>query len=631
MKFIKFSKQLAELEGISSRNEMTVVLADFLKQLSKEEVSKVLYMMNGRIAPSYVPLEFNFSTKLIVRSLEEGYMVEKKELSRKLGELGDAGDLVEFVKNSKKRTASKDWEIIEVYEKLSDLALLEGTGSQKGKVEAFKLLIEQLDPLSAKYTARIIVGDLRLGLSSKTVLDAISWALAGDKSLKSDLEHGFGVRADIGLIAELALNKGIDEVNKLMIQPGIPVASKLVEREKSVEAAFERMGKCGVQMKYDGLRTQIHFSSKGFEELDSCFKKDGDGYGSLVFNIFEQKQCRVRIFSRNMESLTDMFPDIVNVVEKYQIESIVLDAEAIGYDSKTGKFISFQETIQRKRKYGIAKKAKTIPVKVFVFDVLYLNGKDLTSVSFKDRIGILNALFGIENKDFKIGSDIKKEYGVKILTGKEEYNEMIVLSNTQFVDDAKELRGVYSDALAYGLEGVIIKELDSKYVPGTRSYDWIKLKGNMDSELIDTVDCVVLGYYYGRGARAKFGAGAFLVGVYNKEKDRFETVAKVGSGIKDEDWPAFIKQINELKVPKVPKNVFIKRDLVPDIVCRPKIVVVVHADEISRSKNHSAGVDEKDKDSKGFSLRFPRLKEWGRIDKEPEQVTSVEELKGMVK
>jgi len=177
------------------------------------------------------------------------------------------------------------------------------------------------------------------------------------------------------------------------------------------------------------------------------------------------------------------------------------------------------------------------------------------------------------------------------------------------------------------LEGIIAKDPNSYYQPGKRGYDWIKLKANTFSDLKDTVDGVIMGYYFGRGQRAKFGIGGFLVGVYNKETDTYQTIAKVGSGVKELEWEVFKDQLTTYQVNKLPLNYLINKDLWPDVLVEPKIVIEIDADEITLSKNHTAVVKDSqlDKSGLGYSLRFPRLKTWGR-DKLPEDTTTPLEL-----
>ncbi|KKQ35232.1 MAG: putative DNA ligase, partial [candidate division WS6 bacterium GW2011_GWA2_37_6] len=478
MQIKEFSQQLEILEKTSSRNEMTVILADFLRKLDKHEIRPVMYMLIGRIVPTYIPIEFNFSTKLLIRSLAEAFKMPVDGVKKMYGEKGDIGLVGAEMARQDSNKNGANTTINEIYDLLYELAISGGKGSQEIKKQIYIDLIKKFDPISVKFISRIITGDLRLGLSDKTILDAFSWIISGDKSHKVVLEQAYGVRADIGEIAELVLSGKMDELDKLEIVPGTPVASKLVQREKSVDAVFERLGDCYAQPKYDGLRTQIHFSKKDFAVAVKVSKSAKSScMENYAFGFVEQKgeKEHVRIFSRNMEPLTDMFPDIVKVFENSKFDSIVLDGEAIGVDPKTGKFIAFQETSKRRRKYSVGEKAKSTPVKVFVFDVLCFDGKDLTKTGLRERLEILNKL----EKFFA-------------------QQNVLAISNTQLVKSTEQLDKIFRDALDKGLEGIIAKDIESKYIPGTRTYDWIKLKANIEQGLIDTVDCVVLGYYYGR-------------------------------------------------------------------------------------------------------------------------------------
>ncbi|MBN1332088.1 ATP-dependent DNA ligase [Candidatus Dojkabacteria bacterium] len=612
MKFKQFATILESLEKSSSRNEMTEILAGFLQKLEPDEIKPVMYMLTGRIAPRFIPLEFNFSTKLLLRAIEKASGKGILEIETLMAKKGDIGLVASEIK-SQMPQKQEELSIGEVFQLLFELASLEGVGSQTAKIEVFERLFKGADPLSIKYVARMIVGKLRLGLNDKTILDSLSWAGFSDKSYRGQLDYAYGVRADIGDIAELVLQRKFKKLERIMVEPGTPVASKLVEREKSVEAVFERIPESIVQPKYDGLRLQIHYSRAGFDDIHQVHQNQAIGQKppSLQFDLGKtesRKRDIVRIFSRNMEPLTDMFPDVVAEVEKKEDElpgSFVLDAEAIGTDPETGKYIPFQETIQRKRKYGIKEKSQSVPVKVYVFDILYLGKED---ISQKPLLSRLDALKDLIKKNFSSSRILK-------------------LSESNELKDLKTLQKYFAKYLEDGLEGLIAKNPQSKYLPGTRNYDWIKLKANIDSKLIDTIDAVVLGYYHGRGARAKHGVGAFLVGVYNEKTEKFETIAKVGSGIKDEDWEGIMERIKGLEIEKIPENAEVKKELMPDVILRPEIVVVVEADEISKSKLHTAG---QDKDGVGYSLRFPRLKEWDRADKDPEDVTKVSEVEKLL-
>ena len=328
------------------------------------------------------------------------------------------------------------------------------------------------------------------------------------------------------------------------------------------------MGIVDVQYKYDGFRVEIH--------------KDHD---------------KVSMFSRNLENMTHMFPELIKgTLKQVKAKSVILDTEALAYNPESEEFLPFQETTKRRRKHNISDMAKKLPLKAFVFDILFKNGESLIDKPLKDRIKIL------------------KE------TVKED--DILIPSKTQTISDPKELGLMLDDAISKGLEGVVVKKIDSKYVAGGRNFNWVKLKRHSAGELHDTIDCVILGYITGRGKRAAFGAGALLVGVYDKEKDEFVSISRIGTGLTDEEWREIHKRADKIKVDHKPARV--NSLIVPSVWIAPEIVIEVLADEITRSPLHTAGKTESEL---GFALRFPRLVSFRGKDKSAEDATQVSEIK----
>jgi len=573
MKFLEVAEFFEKIEKTSSRNEMTEMVADFLKNTTPTEAKYISYFFIGRIAPKFKDVEFNLSRNLIQSAIEKSFSIDKNELKKLFGELGDMGLLTEKIM-SEKSTSSRDLEIGEVFEKLLEISEISGKGSVEEKQNKLIDLIKNLSPKSAKYVVRIIIGELRLGLSDKTLLDSFSWMIVGDKSIRKLLDKAFGNLPDIGRLAEgLKQNKDYESYLKnIHLEPGTPVASKLVEREKLPEKVWERMPNCIVQPKLDGLRGQIHFDSKD-----------------------------VHIFSRNMETMTDQFPEIIKSIKELGVDSIILDSEIIGFDN--GEYLTYQETMQRKRKYDIGKFSKDFPVKAMCFDILFLNGEDLTNKSLEKRIQILSNLMQ------------KKTDGLEML-------------ETKQMKSLDELTLYFEDNINLGLEGIITKEFDSIYEPGTRNYKWIKLKANTKSELVDTIDVVVMGYYSGRGQRSEYGVGSLLTGVYDPEKDLYYTIGKVGSGIKDDAFEEIKRDLDSKTIDEKPENYVVNKILKPDFWIRPEIILEIDADEITRSPSHTAGIGiktnlKKDKSDRGLSVRFPRIKIWGRDKDFPNTVSEI--------
>ena len=241
-----------------------------------------------------------------------------------------------------------------------------------------------------------------------------------------------------------------------------------------------------------------------------------------------------------------------------------------------------------------------MPLKAFVFDILFKNGESLIDKPLKDRIKIL------------------KE------TVKED--DILIPSKTQTISDPKELGLMLDDAISKGLEGVVVKKIDSKYVAGGRNFNWVKLKRHSAGELHDTIDCVILGYVFGRGKRVEFGAGALLVGLYDEKKDEFVTVSKIGTGLTDDEWREVHKRADKIKVDHKPARV--SSSIIPSVWIKPEIVIEVLADEITRSPIHTAGASISSSGEKepGYALRFPRLVNFRGSDKRAEDATTVKEL-----
>jgi len=582
MKFQKLAWYFSKLEATTSRLEITAILADLLKEASGEEVAKICYLSLGQLAPLYAGIEFNLAEKLMIKVLAKAFAEKEEKIRQEFKETGDLGETAYKLKlritnyglRIKKLTVS------EVYERLLGIAKESGEGSVERKIEKMAALINELDPLSAKYVVRIPLGRLRLGFSELTILDALSWMLVGDKSKREEIEAAYNVRADVGEIAKNIkykivnikyknVQKIIDEIKNIKPTLGIPIMPGLCQRLPTPEEMIEKMGLVAAEPKFDGTRLQIHFRQPDF----------------------------VMVFTRNLENVTAMFPDIVEGVKKeVKAKKVILDGEAIGFDPKTGKFLPFQETIKRKRKYEVDQKAKEIPLKYFAFDILYKDGESLLNLPLAKRRKILEETLS-------------------------QKNQRIALTLQIITQRADELRRFHDEQVAKGLEGSVVKKWQAAYEPGRRGYTWVKFKaekkGKRGGRLADTLDCVVMGYYKGKGKRAAFGIGAFLVGIRESENsDRFLTISKIGTGLTDEQWRELKTKSEKLKVKGQPKEYKVDKNLIPDVWCQPQLVVEIEADNITVSPVHTAGL----------ALRFPRLLRF-REDKSPTEATTLEEAK----
>ncbi|MEK7521706.1 MAG: ATP-dependent DNA ligase [Patescibacteria group bacterium] len=580
MKFSKLAEYLQKLEKTSSRNEITEILAEVFKETTKDEIGKVCYLLVGRIEPQYTGVEFNFAEKMMVRAMAVSYTTDPVQILQDFKRVGDLGDVAEErAREQESKRAGVGFSVVDVYEKLHKMAIEGGKDSQERKLTHIVEMLRNVDSLSAKYIVRIPVGKLRLGFSDITMLDALSLMIAGDKSERKTIEGAYNVLSDIGEIAKRIKKDGLKGLEKVHAVPGVPVRTSLAERLPSAQKIIEKVGPLvAIEPKMDGLRTQLHIVRKG-------------------------KKREVLIYSRNHENITSMFPEIVEAAKKLPLTDAIFDGEAIGYDPKTQKFALFQQTVQRKRKYEIETKALEIPLKVFVFDVLYLNGKDMISLPFRQRRKVLEDVIG--NR-----ADTMKPTGVVMLT------RQIV------VEKPEQIRAAFEEYSQEGLEGVMAKKIDAPYHAGGRGFHWVKYKKHTEKSgdgVLDTVDCVLMGAYRGKGKRAGFGVGGFLLGLPGKD-GKFYTLSNLGTGLSDESFKSMYKMVEKLEVKTQPKDYVVDKLIAPDIWVRPKVVLEILSDEITVSPRHTSA----------YSLRFPRLIKV-REDKNPEDATSISELTRLYK
>lgn len=570
MKFAQLSEYLSRLEATASRNQITVILADLIKRASLDEVDKICYLCLGQLAPLYAGIEFNLAEKLMIRVIAKAFNFLEEEVKKEYKRLGDLGEVASQLKGRtlklKILNEPQDLSVNEVYQRLYEIAQEGGGGSVERKIGKMVALFDDLDALSLRYVVRIPLGRLRLGFSELTILDALSWLVSGDKSKRVEIEEAFNIRADVGDIVQQVKDKGLAGLKKIKIELGVPIVSALCQRLPNAEEMIKKMGEVAVEPKYDGTRLQIHWSEN-----------------------------KTSLFTRNLENVTQMFPDIVEAFDKeVKTKEAIFDSEVIGFDQKTGKFLPFQETIKRKRKYEIANMAKEIPLKCVVFDLLYKDGHDFLKTPLRKRREILEKAFSRSSGE-------------------------IMLSPQIITQDPQELRRFHDQQIKKGLEGVVAKKWEGFYDPGRRGYTWVKLKqekGKKGGGLTDTLDCVVMGYYQGKGKRTAFGIGAFLVGIRESaSSEKILTVSKIGTGLTDEQWREMRKRIEKVAIKEKPKAFVVDKSLnPPDVWCAPQIVVEIEADNITKSPIHTATL----------ALRFPRLVRF-RDDKSAKQATTLAE------
>ncbi|MCS7137761.1 MAG: ATP-dependent DNA ligase, partial [Candidatus Caldarchaeum sp.] len=516
------------LEATTKRLEMTDILAELLSKAPAKIIDKVVYMTLGELYPAYVGVELGVAEKLALKAVRQVSGAGEKAVNELLSRHGDAGTVAMLLLRSKEQTTlfAEELTVEDVYSSLEKIAKASGPGAVEVKTAILSRLISQATPLEAKHILRIVTGAMRLGVADMTVLDALAKAFGGERDV---YERAYNLSSDIGLVAKTAAEEGVEGVARFRVKVGIPVRCMLAERLSSAREILEKMdGKGFAEYKYDGERMQIH--------------KAGE---------------KVSIFSRRQENITHQYPDVVIMVrQRVKASEAILECETVPIDQETGEMLPFQELMHRKRKKEIQKAVEDYPVALYFFDILYLDGEDLTTKTFLERRKRLEQV-------------INEDERVKLSRG------VLAVS----IDDVER---VFAEAVEAGCEGVIVKSVsdDSVYRAGARGWQWIKFKRDYRSEMIDTVDLVVVGAFYGKGRR-KGRFGTLLMAAYNPGKDVFQTVCKVGTGFKDEDLERFTEMFERLKLPH--KNPRVDSVMQPDVWVQPLVVLEIIGAEVTLS------------------------------------------------
>ncbi len=657
MQFSELAIVFESLEKTASRLVLTEKLAQMYHNASVKDVKHITYLCQGILVPESEGIQLGIGDKLAEQAIGRiagKSQKEVEELYRKEGDLGAAAEKL-LQKRIQSTLQNEELTVKKVYENFYRIATSSGSGSQDLKVKLLSELLSNAEPMEAKHIVRFVQGSLRLGVAEPTILDALSiyWlgriiesaskmkienkeysfhspklifeeakkekkaepssmkfeaevrienAKKGEKitiiSKKGSLEcelislhsqgkatvlsiqvlnekrkyreifdRAFNLRTDLGDISETIFAERIGELASIEPRVFSPIRPALAERLLTPEQIIEKIGKCSVEGKYDGFRLQIH--------------KKGE---------------QVKIFSRKEEPMTHMFPDIVDAVKReFSAKDAIFEGEAIAVDEKGTRYLPFQVTIQRKRKHDIGLKAKEIPLKLFAFELLFADGTDYTNIPYEER---RTALEGMIHKNSK----------------------MIKIADRIIAEKPQQLQKYFEDSLKKGLEGIIAKDLNAKYIAGARKFAWIKLKKSYGKS-VDTFDVVIIGYYFGKGKRTQFEFGGVLTAVYDPASNKFKSIAKVGTGFSEEQMQEFAAALEKIALKGKPPSV--ECEMKPDVWVEPKIVIEVNADEITKSPTHTAGKSAGEEE--GFALRFPRMISL-RKDKKAQDATSEAEI-----
>ena len=573
MKYAEIADAYEKIEATTKRLEMTDLLVNLLKKTPKDIIDKVVYLTQGKIYPDFVGIEIGVAEKLAIKALARASGINESEIEKNLQKTGDIGETAQQLILNKKQVTffHQPLTVQRVYETLDKMAKASGPGSVDAKMSLLAGLLADATPKEAKYIMRTVTGNLRLGIADMTVLDALAIAYGGGKETRELIERAYNISSDLGRVAKIVAEKGLDGIKKFHVSIGEPIRPMLAERLSSPEEILEKLGgRCIAEYKYDGERVQIH--------------KSGE---------------EIILFSRRLENISSQYPDAVQLVKRHvKAKEAILEAECVAVDVATGDLRPFQELMHRRRKYGIEKAMEEYPVSLFLFDALYIDGKDLTLEPYPVRRQALEKVI--------------------------EQSERVQIAKYIIAVNEKELEKFFLEAIAEGCEGLVCKSMakDSVYQAGARGWLWIKYKLDYKSEMTDTVDLVVVGAFHGRGKRAGT-YGALLLASYNPENDMFETVTKCGTGFTDEDLAKLPEMMKKYVISH--KHPRVNSLIEAEVWFEPVIVIEVLGAEITLSPIHTCAMNAIRKES-GLAIRFPRFTGNYRLDKAAEDATTTGEI-----
>ncbi|MBI2137168.1 ATP-dependent DNA ligase [Candidatus Woesearchaeota archaeon] len=549
---MRYSELVEVYEGLSStskRLEKAGILADFLKRVPSDEVGEVVLLLQGRLFPAWDEREVGVASQLMVKAISLASGSDAASVEREWKMTGDLGNVAEnLVKGRRQRTlASSELSVGKVFSNLSKLAVIGGEGSVDRKLQLISELLTSAKGVEARYIARTVLGDLRVGVGEGLLRDAVVWAyfmrVRDDFSKEEREEYNAFVDAvqqaydltnDFAVVAKAAKENGLEGLRSVRIVLGRPIKVMLALKVDDLKDALEAVGSpLQAEFKYDGFRIEI--------------VKDDNG--------------RIMLFTRRLDNVTAQFPDVVESVREHvRGKTFILDAEAVGYDKHSLRYLPFQSISQRiKRKYDIEKTASEFPVEINVFDVLAYNGRSMVGEPFRQRRALVE----------RIVDDVKR--GIRPA-------EAVVTGSI------KEIESFFAKSKAAGNEGLMLKGLDSPYKPGARVGYMLKYK-----KTLENLDLVVVGAEWGEGKRSSWITSYTLA---CRSDGKLLEVGKVSTGLKEKPEEGFsFDDMTKLLKP------LIKGEDGKSVKVKPKVVIEVAYEEIQKSPTYESG----------YALRFPRV------------------------
>ena len=511
--FLELAQLCRRVEATTKRNEKIALISTFLKSIGPEEVPLATLFLAGKAFPESDP-----------RVLEISYAT-----------ISDAGKNL-----GQSRLTEHPLTIRDVYDTLEKIAQTSGSKSRDRRLSLLQTILTQTSQVEAEYLTRMMLGEMRIGVVEGVLLDAIVEASGVPRDLvrRAHMLHG-----DIGDVASLAMSRGASALERINLRLFVPIKPMLAEMADDAQQVLaEHKDGTAFEYKFDGARIQIH-------------KKDG----------------KVRIFSRRLTDVTDSIPEIVDFAENHvKASEFLIEGEVVATGA-SGKPIPFQDLMRRfRRVHEIKDMADKIPLRLYLFDALLVDGKTLIDQPYTNRWKILSKIVPEER------------LAPRIITS-----------------DVEEVESFMQSALKEGHEGLMAKSLTSNYSIGARGKKWFKIKP------ADKLDVVIVAADWGSGRRVGWLSNYHLA-VRDEETGEFLVIGKTFKGLTDVEFESITKRLQEIKTRDGRYTVYVK----------PAIVAEVAYNEIQKSPRYKSG----------FALRFARISRF-RDDKAPEDAATFQRLK----
>ncbi len=552
MSYNKMVDVYEALDSTTKRLEKTAILADFfanLGEMNPKLLSVVTLLSLGRVFPTWSEEELGIGTKLLMKAIASVVGVKPQDVEDMQRDAGDIGQAAQnlFMKKKQATLFTRSLTIEKVHSNLVKIADISGNRAQSKKLEILRELLSSCSPTEAKYITRTVLEQLRVGVGEGTIRDSLAQAFEVDKEV---VERAHMLTNDLGLVAEVSKEQGVEGLQKLTLNPGKPVKPMLAQLSPGISASILEMGWALCETKYDGIRVQIHRLGN-----------------------------EVNIFTRRLENISKAVPEIIEYIRKsLPSEDFIVEGEIIV--TRDGKPISFQYILQRvKRKYDIERMREEVPLKLYLFDVLYYNGP-LIDAPFEKRREVLESIVTVS------GDKIQLSRQVKVMP-----------------DSLQDAEDLFNESINDGHEGIMIKDPHAPYMPGIRGKKMLKFKAEPE-----TLDLVVVGGTYGRGKRAHL-IGSYQIAARDENND-LKTIAFAATGLDDKTLLELYKISEPLITSKIGTQVKIA----------PQIILEIAYSEIVKSPDSESG----------YSLRFPVVKRI-REDLSIDDIDTVDRIDSMFK